>query len=215
MRNKFGVIYYRITKTKSAIGLQTLSMFNVFAIETYPNVRIKELREDTSSQRAEGRPRYVIKPAHYKKLRDTDGTSFTKIMSLIRDIEPPIKSSHSDKMKKLNHWFLNLANFFFLVRASGNRVNIDQLSKEQQEQFIRAFTRGVGRLFHTHCVAISKKTINERRSIDPNDLYDAMQLLCLRDENRLFVTGERFFHYYEIDPEIQRVIAWEAFKSSS
>lgn len=176
---------------------------------------LAELRGDTGSRPPVGIPQYVVKPAHYRTLRDTDGASFTKIMALISDIQPPVRGSQKDKMNKLNHWFLNLANFFFLVRASGNRINMGQLSKEEFEQFIAAFTKGVGRLFHTHCVSVARKTINEGRRIDSNDLYDAMQLLCLRDENRLFVTDDRFFHHYEIDPEIQRVIPWKAFRSSS
>jgi hypothetical protein len=175
---------------------------------------LAEVCGDSPSRLPPGVPRYVVTPNHYRTLRDTDGDSFRKIMALISDIQPPIRSSDKDKMRTLLQWFLTLANFFFLGRASLKRVSLSQLSKEERNRFLAAFTIGAGRLFHTHCVNIVKKTINDRRNILPNDLYDAMQLLSLRDENRLFVTDDRFFYQYEIDPEIQRVIPWTAFKSS-
>jgi hypothetical protein len=161
-----------------------------------------------------GVPRYVVKPNHCRKLRDTDGDSFRKIMSLITDIQRPIRGSDKEKMTKLGRWFLALASFFFLERASRKRISFLQLSEEERDRFLKAFTMGAGRLFHAHCVNIAKKTINDRRTIEPNDLYDAMQLFSLRHDNRLFVTDDRFFYQYEGDPEIQRVIPWSAFKSS-
>jgi hypothetical protein len=186
------------------------------AIEIIANANtLADLRGDTPSRLPAGLPRYIVKPDHYRTLRDTDGDSFRKIMGLISDIQPPIRGSNEDKVKKVGQWFFTLANFFFLVRASCNRINMQQLSSKELDQFIEAFSKGVGRLFHSHCVNVAKKTINERRKVEPNDLYDAMQLLCLREENRLFVTDDRFFYYYELDPEIQRVIPWTAFKSSS
>jgi hypothetical protein len=175
---------------------------------------LAEVRRDIPSRLPSGVPRYVVKPNHYRMLRDADGESFRKLMALISDIQPPIRGSDKDKMTKLGRWFLTLANFFFLERTSLKRVSFLQLSQEERDRFVAAFTVGVGRLFHTHCVNIVKKTINNRRNIAPNDLYDAMQLLSLRDDNRLFVTDDRFFYQYEVNPEIQRVIPWSQFKSS-
>lgn len=185
-------------------------------IETIANASsLSDLRGDTPSRLPPGIPRYVVKPSHYQALRDTDGTSFRKIMSISNGIQPPIRGSDQDKLTKLGDWFLRLAGFFFLVRASRERVHLHSLSTEEINRFVGAFQNGAGKLFHTHCVIIAKNTINQRRTINPNDLYDAMQLLYLRNDNRLFVTDDRFFFYYEIDPEIQRVLPWSAFKSSA
>jgi hypothetical protein len=143
-----------------------------------------------------------------------DGESFRKIMALLIDIQPPIRSSDKDKMTTLGTIVSNLSKFLLSERTSLKRVSFLQLSKEERERFLAGFAIGVGRLFRTHCVNIVKKTINDGRNIEPNDLYDAMQLLSLRDENRLFVTDDRFFYQYEVSPEIQGVIPWSAFKSS-
>jgi len=159
-------------------------------------------------------PRYVIRPRHYRTLRDTDGDSFVKLLEPLREIAPPIGGSDNEKMGKLTSWFLNLANFFLLVRPSNRKIHFKQLTLQEQETFILAFAAGAGKLFQSHCTSIAKKTINEKRKANSNDLYDAMQLLHLNDENRLFVTEDRFFYYYEIDSHIQRVLPWTAFKTS-
>lgn len=161
-----------------------------------------------------GLPRYVVKPSHYRKLRDADKDSFIKITGMLSEISPPITGSDRQKMNMLGKWLILLGIFFFLIRPSSEKINFDLLEEDEKERFGLAFTRGAGRLFQSHCTIIAKKTINERRRIEPNDLYDAMQLLHLRDDNRVFVTDDRFFYLYEIDPEIQRVIPWSAFKRS-
>lgn len=160
-------------------------------------------------------PRYVIKPRHYRTLRGTDGDSFVKLLEPLREITPPIRGSDKEKMGKLVSWFLNLANFFLLVRPSNKEIHFNLLTLQEQERFVMAFSAGASKLFQSHCTSIAKKTINEKRKANPNDLYDAMQLLLLNDENRLFVTDDRFFHYYEIDPHIQRVLPWTAFRTSA
>jgi len=174
---------------------------------------LSELMGEGNDQLA-GSLRYVVKPGHYRKLRDTDGESFVKIMDLLKGIAAPIRGADSDKLDKLFVWFMNVAQFFLLVRPSNGQTTYDLLQPEEKERFTKAFYDGTGKLFHIHCVQIAKTTINDRRSIDPNDLYDAMQLLYLRDPNRLFVTADRFFYRYEISPEIQGVIPWSVFKSS-
>jgi hypothetical protein len=160
-------------------------------------------------------PRYVIKPRHYRTLRDTDGDSFVKLLEPLREITPPIRGSDKEKVKKLRFWFLNLANFFLLVRPSNKSIHYDLLTLQEKERFLMAFSAGAGKLFQNHCTSIAKKAINEKRKANPNDLYDAMQLFHLNDATRLFVTDDRFFYYYEIDPNIQRVLPWTAFKASA
>lgn len=162
-----------------------------------------------------GLPRYVVKPSHYRKLRETDKGSFIRIMGILNNISPPLKGSDSEKMNRLGEWLIQLGHFFFLVRPSGEKMHYDRLKEDERERFGFAFTKGAGRLFQSHCTIIAKKTINERRRIEPNDLYDAMQLLHLRDENRVFVTDDKFFYLYETDPEIQRVIPWSVFRTSA
>ncbi|MCH8054865.1 MAG: hypothetical protein IH857_01765 [Deltaproteobacteria bacterium] len=159
-------------------------------------------------------PRYVVQPNHYRKLRETDGESFRKIMGKLSEISPPIRGSDRKKLDLLARWFTQLANFFFLIRPSREKIHYDLLKDDERERFGMALTEGAGRLFQTHCTIVAKQTINERRKIEPNDLYDAMQLLHLRDENRVFVTDDRFFYLYEIDSEIQRVLPWSAFRRS-
>ncbi|TAJ79516.1 hypothetical protein EPO44_19265, partial [bacterium] len=65
--------------------------------------------EDDKENQLGNVPRYVIKPSHYRKLRDTDGESFTTIMELLKEVAPPIKGTHQEKLDKLFNWFLNLA----------------------------------------------------------------------------------------------------------
>ncbi len=165
--------------------------------------------------KSSGLPRYVVNPSHYRNLRQTDGDSFIKVLGMLSEISPPLKGSDSEKMNKLAKWLIQLGNFFFLIRPSGEKMHYDLLKGDEKERFGFAFIKGVGRLFQSHCTIIAKKTINEKRRIEPNDLYDAMQLLHLHDDNRVFVTEDRFFYLYEIDPEIQRVIPWSAFRTSS
>ena len=55
------------------------------------------------------------------------------------------------------------------------------------------------------------KTINWGEKKDPNDFYDAMQLLLL-EEGRLFVTNEKNFLRHTKDSYVERILPWEAFK---
>jgi hypothetical protein len=189
------------------------------AIGTEVAANAKDLAELTGEHNEEELkdhvPRYVIKPRHYRTLRDTDGESFVRLLEPLREITPPITGSDKEKMGKLTSWFLNLANFFLLVRPSNKKIHFNLLTLQEQQRFVTAFTAGAGKLFQSHCTSIAKKTINQKRKANPNDLYDAMQLLLLNDENLLFVTEDRFFYYYEVDPQIQRVLPWTAFKASA
>ncbi len=151
-------------------------------------------------------PRWVVKPSHYRKLRDVDGESFRQVMGLLIEIMPPISGADKEKLNKLSIWFMKLANFFFLMRPSNKKIHFDSLTDEERDRFAMAFTEGAGRLFHIHCTSVVKRIINKGKKVYTNDLYDMMQLLLLHDENRLFVTDDKSFYQYEIDSEIQRVV---------
>lgn len=155
-----------------------------------------------------------IKPEHYRRLRDTDSTSFRKVMTFLDGIERPIRGQDKEKLDALTTWFMKLVNFFLLVRPSNNKAHFDRITPEERNRFAMAFTNGAGKLFHVHCTALVKKRINSGKAIDPNDLYDMMQLILLRDTNRILVTDDRAFYDYQIESGIQRVILWTAFRSS-
>ena len=139
-------------------------------------------------------PRYVVKPSHYRRLREADKESFKKIMELLEaEIPPPIKGCDEEKLDKLVQWFFKLANWFFLIRPSNRKINYDLLTSDERDRFALVFTSGVGQLFQYHCTEVVKKTLNNKRKVDLNHLYDMMQLLLLRNENRLFVTNDTFF----------------------
>jgi hypothetical protein len=160
-------------------------------------------------------PRYVVKPSHYRGLRDADKESFKKVMELLEtEITAPIKGSDRETLDKLVKWFFKLANFFFLIRPSNKKINYDLLTSNERDRFAMVFTTGAGRLFQNHCTLVVKNTLNGKKKVDPNDLYDMMQLLLLRDENRLFVTDDKSFYLYETDSTVQRVLPWSAFKQS-
>ena len=160
-------------------------------------------------------PRYIVKPSHYHSVRDADKESFNKIMELLKtEITSPIKGSDNEKLDKYAKWFFELANFFFLMRPSNKKIHYDLLTSDERDRFAMVFINGAGELFHKHCALVVKKTLNDKKKVDPNDLYDMMQLLLLRNENRLFVTDDKSFYHYETDATVQRVLPWSAFKKS-
>lgn len=157
-------------------------------------------------------PRWVIDPAHYLHLTDTDERSLSQVIaSLDHFVTPPFRRENVDELVP---WFVNLATFFLLVRPSTGNVQANQLSAEEQSRFVHGFTHGAGRMFKSHITLVAFKTLVQGASIDPNDLYDALQLLQLQDENRLFVTNEKSFFRYHEDATIQRVAHWESFRHS-
>lgn len=155
-------------------------------------------------------PRWLVDPAHYLRLTETDERSMRQIIgTLDQFVTRPFRRENVDQ---LTPWFVRLASFFLLVRPSGNRARPDLLSQEERSRFVGGFTYGAGRMFNAHITLVAYKELRQGAAIDPNDLYDALQLLLLRDDNRLFVTNERsFFRYYQNAPAVQRVVPWEAF----
>ncbi|HEV8326677.1 MAG TPA: hypothetical protein VGQ08_04275 [Nitrospiraceae bacterium] len=88
---------------------------------------------------------------------------------------------------------------------------MSDLLPDERNRFWESFTMGPGRMFQAHVTLIPIKTINWGEKKDPNDLYDAMQLLLL-EEGRLFVTNEKNFLRHTKDSYVERVLSWETFK---
>jgi hypothetical protein len=102
-----------------------------------------------------------------------------------------------------------LSEFFLFVRPTSGRKFLEDVTKEEKNRFAMALIGGIGKIFHTHYMYLVAKMVNDGRKVDPNDLYDMLQLLLLQDENTLFVTGEKTFFRYRIDPDLpQRVLPW-------
>ena len=153
--------------------------------------------------------RWVLTPRHYLQLTQIDDQSMTGIM---RDLDSYKQGSLTKQnIAQLTPWFQKLAAFFLLYRPSCGRTTMSDLLLDEKNRFWASFTKGAGRMFHTHVTLIAIKTINWGERVDPNDLYDAMQLLLLTEE-RLFVTNEKNFLRHTKDSYVQRVLPWEAFK---
>lgn len=154
-------------------------------------------------------PRYIVKPSHYRRLRDIDGESMRAIMGELQGFKRPI--SVDDRLVR---WFVKLAHFFLFVRPTNGRMFLQNLTTEEQDRFSMALMEGAGRLFQTHCMNLIKKTVDDGRRVDPNDLYDMLQLILLENDNALFVTSEKTFFLYEIDhDQPKRVLRWTNFVS--
>jgi hypothetical protein len=154
-------------------------------------------------------PKYIVKPSHYRNLRDIDGDSMRAIMEELHGFKRPISVDD-----RLVQWFVKLSHFFLFVRPT-SRMFLQNLTSEEQNRFLMALMEGVGRLFQTHCMSLVKKTVNDGRKVDPNDLYDMLQLILLENNNALFVTSEKTFFLYQIDHDyLQRVLPWTSFVSA-
>ena len=153
--------------------------------------------------------RYIVKPSHYRRLRDIDSDSMRAIMEELHGFKRPI--SVDDRLVR---WFVKLSHFFLFVRPTNGKMFLQDLTSEEQDRFSMALMEGVGRLFQTHCMILVKKTVNDGRRVDPNDLYDMLQLILLENGNSLFITSEKTFFLYEIDhDQPKRVLRWTNFVS--
>ncbi|MEW6068766.1 MAG: hypothetical protein AB1610_10810 [Nitrospirota bacterium] len=149
----------------------------------------------------------VIDVRHYTKLRQTDKESFR---TAINNFPQMSKPAANDDLEKALQWFMYIASFFLIERPSNGKVNYKDLSEKERAGFQTAFTSGTGRLFYNHCMTRVRQTIRDGKNVDPHDLYDMLQLILLRDQNRFFVTAEKSFFFYKInDPESQKVVLWE------
>lgn len=157
-------------------------------------------------------PDWVIDPNHYIRLTETDESSMRDIIHTLGQFVTGQLTR--ENVEQLVPWFVRFASFFLLVRPSGGRVLPYALLTEERNRFIRGFTYGAGRVFKSHITLTAFQTLTRGQAIDPNDLYDALQLLLLRDKNRLFVTKERSFFRYQENPAIHRVVEWDGFRSS-
>ncbi|MEP6888536.1 MAG: hypothetical protein ABI945_09475 [Nitrospirales bacterium] len=156
-----------------------------------------------------GVPRWVLNPSHYLQLTQIDDQSMTNMMNDLDSYQPG--SLTRENIDQLTPWLQKLAVFFLLYRPSNGRTKLSDLSPDERNRFWEGFTIGPGRMFHAHMTLIAIKTINWRKKIDPNDLYDAMQLLLL-EEGRLFVTNEKNFLRHTKDSHVERLLPWETFK---
>ena len=157
-------------------------------------------------------PRWVVDPLHYLQLTETDERSMrTGIEALDLYVTRPFRR---ENVNQLTPWVIKFAFLFLLVRPSRGRVIPSQLPSEEQSSFVQGLTHGAGRMFRAHITLVAHKRLVRGASADPNDLYDALQLLQLREPNALFVTNERsFFKYYE-GAAINRVVPWDSFRRS-
>lgn len=158
-------------------------------------------------------PRWVVDPAHYQRLTETDDRSMNLVMRGLRECVTGRLSR--ENIQVLVPWFITMAQFFLLRRPSNNQVRYSSLTVDEKNRFLRGFTYGAGRMFKSHITLVAINTLTLGQAVDPNDLYDAIQLLMLRDGNRLFVTNETSFFRYREDETIHRVVEWDGFRSSS
>lgn len=155
----------------------------------------------------------VIDIDHYKSLRKIDGKSIETFMQDLKKLKPPVSSANS---KEIINWFRNVAYFFLFERPCSRKKRYNCLTQDEQRRFDEALLVGPGRLFYNHCLSRLKKIVNEGKSIDPNDLYDMLQLIGLPKSNRLFVTHDSsYFNYHVKDPDIQLVVPWRCFRKSA
>ena len=153
-------------------------------------------------------PRWVINADHYFKLTQCDEESITKRIESLS--EYVTGSLTKENIQSLVPWFINLAEFFLLIRPSSGKVTRADLTPEENDRFIGGLTSGVGKMFQAHITLVAMKTLNWEEKIDPNDLYDAMQLLLLQ-EDRLFVTNDKNYRRHKKDSPVKRVLPWESF----
>lgn len=149
--------------------------------------------------------RYIVKPSHYRRLRDIDGDSMRAIMEELYGFNRPI--SVDDRLVR---WFVKLSHFFLFVRPVNGRKFLQNLTSEEQDRFLMALMESGGRLFQTHCMNLVKETVNNGRRVDPNDLYDMLQLILLEKDNALFVTSDKTFFL----DQPKRVLRWTDFVSA-
>ncbi len=188
------------------VGQVALAVEIIANAETLGDITGQGIRTDRSMRLS----RWMIDPNHYYRLAETDEQSASNLIAELYDFVGP--EIQRDNLDPLGEWFLKLATFFLLFRPSQGRATANTLTIEERNSFFGGFTRGAGKLFNSHATLIAIKTVNFGQRIDPNDLYDALQLLTLRDRNRLFVTNENsFFRYHDADA-IHRVVKWDGFR---
>jgi hypothetical protein len=151
---------------------------------------------------------FGIDPHHYKQLREIDGKMFLKLMS---SAKTTIKNPPSD-LEEGGHW-LQLVYSYLIYRASSKTLNFSGLTDNEKLRVKEFFDEEGGKMFLSHLLKLLLKAINDGAKEDPNDFYDMLQLILLRDPNLLFVTDDRPFFRYYVSPEDQRVVPWKGFKA--
>ncbi|RJQ55481.1 MAG: hypothetical protein C4526_03530 [Nitrospiraceae bacterium] len=154
----------------------------------------------------------LIDVSHYTKLRQTDGESLRTAINNFPQISKP---ATSDDLEKALRWFMYIASFFLIERPSNGRIKYQDLAEKEKVSFQTSFISGTGRLFFNHCMTRIRLTIRDGKKVDPNDLYDMLQLILLRNRNRIFVTSDKSYFLYKInDPETHKVISWKQFRNA-
>lgn len=156
-------------------------------------------------------PRWVVDPTHYTKLTDADDASVTAIIQMLS--ECATRPITRDNIQSIVPWFQHVAKFFLLFRASSGQTRYEELSTDERNRFWEGLIGGAGRVFQAHLTLTALNTINHQHRIDPNDLYDAMQLLLLNG-NRIFVSNDADFIHYTVDATIHHLVPWEPFRRS-
>ena len=154
-------------------------------------------------------PRWIVDPTHYTRLTDIDDASVTAIIQMLS--ECATRPITRDNIQSIVPWFQHIAKFFLLFRSSSGRTRYEELSADEQNRFWEGLTWGAGHVFQAHLTLIAINRINYQHGIDPNDLYDAMQLLLLNG-NRIFVSNDADFIHYTVDATIHHVVPWGPFR---
>ena len=150
-----------------------------------------------------------VDPAHYKKLREIDGTSF---LGLINEARSMIKDPLNDV--ESGGRFLGRFHGFLVFRASSGSVRVETLPEAQQLRVVAFFNEPGGKMCLSHLLKLVLKAVRDGAKDDANDFYDMLQLLLLRDINLLFVTDDRVYFQYYVNAEHHRVVPWKGFKNS-
>ncbi|TLY23352.1 MAG: hypothetical protein E6K66_07270 [Nitrospirae bacterium] len=150
-----------------------------------------------------------INPAHYKKLRAIDATSFLGVVADARN-------TIADPVKDLEAGGRLLRRFYgyLIFRASNEAILFGKLPDDQQLAVIAFFEQAGGKMFVSHFVKVLIRMICDGAKDDANDFYDMLQLLLLADTNLLFVTDDRPFFQYYVGAEHHRIVRWQRFKDS-
>lgn len=148
-------------------------------------------------------------PEHYRKLRELDGEWFLDFVAKAKEIRG-LPDGSDDWANWLGHFYS-----YLVFRASSTTKTLPTLGRGEQKRVIKFFEGPGGRMLLTHFKHLLVKTIRDQRQEDSNDFYDMLQLLLLRDSNRLFVTDDRPFHQYYAGAEHHRVVPWRIFKKSA
>lgn len=85
--------------------------------------------EEGESAETINAPRYVVKPNHYRSLRNIDGNSMRAIMDELREFNRPIFVDN-----RMVVWFQNLAHFFLFFLPTNGRKLLENTTREEYDR---------------------------------------------------------------------------------